>query len=283
MPNKAFLEITNQCNLCCSFCHGTKRPIKYMTSDEFKTAASRLTGFADYLYFHLMGEPLLHPLLGDFFEIAGDLGFKVIITTNGTLIKEKTDLLLAASSLRKISISLHSFESDSEISPDNYLNECFDFCLEASKRGIICVMRLWNIGGNEKLNSHIISHMHSFFENRTETVWKEIYSGYKIGDNLFLEWGERFDWPDIDGDFLGDQHFCYALRDQVGILSDGTVVPCCLDADGVISLGNIFENSLEEILSSERAENIKKSFEKRKLKEELCRKCGYAHKKNYGK
>ena len=74
MPKKAFLEITNVCNLSCSFCHKTKRPLRYMSEEEFTLAASRLRPFAEILYFHLMGEPLLHPKLGRFFEIAGEMG-----------------------------------------------------------------------------------------------------------------------------------------------------------------------------------------------------------------
>lgn len=273
MPNKAFFEITNACNLNCDFCHGTKREIKYLTREEFSLGAKRLRGFADYLYFHLMGEPLLHPLLADFFEIARQHDYRVIITTNGSLLDKKKDILLNAKALHKVSISLHCYEANRIGIPiDRYLESCFDFCRQAAERGIIAVMRLWNIGGEDELNSKILSAMHSYFPEE----WKEIYSGYKLRDRVFLEWGEKFDWPDIEGEYMGECHSCYGLRDQIGILSDGTVVPCCLDADGAINLGNIFESELDEILNSARAKALKESFEKRKITEELCRRCGYA-------
>ncbi len=276
MPKKAFLEITDACNLNCDFCHGTKRKKEFMTPENFRTAALRLRSFADYLYFHLMGEPLLHPQLKCLFDIANELEYKVIITTNGTLLKERGDILLSSPALHKVSISLHCYEANKMgISIDEYLQSCFDFCETASQKGIIAVMRLWNIGGKDSLNQTVISEMKEFFG----TEWKEIYSGYKITEKVFLEWGEKFDWPDENGEYISEEHSCYGLRDQVGVLCDGTVVPCCLDADGAIPLGNIFETTLEEILSSKRGADLKRSFEAKRVCEELCKKCGYGAKR----
>ena len=284
MPNKAFLEITNACNLSCSFCHGTVRPIRYISREEFTRACSQLRSFADYLYFHLMGEPLLHPDLAAFFPIAAEQGFKVILTTNGTLLPKRSEILLAAPALHKVSISLHAYEANSMGIPlDEYLTGCFCFCEQASERGIISVMRLWNLGGQSSENDHILKKMHGYFDTPDSDGWKEIYSGYKIRDKVFLEWGEKFDWPDTDTEPVSLSHSCYGLRDQIGVLSDGTVVPCCLDAEGAIALGNLFETPLADILSSPRAAALKKSFEIRRITEPLCQRCGYAKMKNYRK
>lgn len=275
MPKKAYLEITNVCNLSCSFCHGTKREPKFISIEEFKIAATRLRPFADYLYFHLLGEPLLHPDLEEFFEISHSLGFKVNITTNGTLLWEKSDILLNAKALRKVSISLHSYEVNSiGMTLDGYLGMCFDFCKKCAEKGIIAVMRLWNKGGADRLNAEILEKMHLYFDGE----WQQLYSGFKLQEYVFLEWGEFFDWPDINAKDYGGSHSCYGLRDQVGVLCDGSVVPCCLDAEGDITLGNIFESELSEILSSPRAEDLKKSFQTRNVTENLCRRCGYASK-----
>ncbi len=278
MPNKAFLEITNACNLSCSFCHGTKRPIRFISRDEFVRAATELRTFADYLYFHLMGEPLLHPELEAFFEVADSLGFKVILTTNGTLLPKKANALLSAPVLHKVSISLHAYEANiMNISIDEYLTGCFEFCRRAAEAGKIAVMRLWNAGGEETRNFEILEKMRDFFGGE----WKEIYSGYKIADKIFLEWGEKFDWPDVEAEVASVSHSCYGLRDQVGVLSDGTVVPCCLDAEGAIALGNIFDKTLAEILESDRAKTLKRSFETKKITEKLCQRCGYAKMKKF--
>ena len=273
MPKKAFLEITNVCNLSCIFCHKTKRPPRFITEEEFYTAAKNLRPFADFLYFHLMGEPLLHPKLSRFFEIAQELGFKVIITTNGTLLREKGDILLSAPALHKVSISLHSYEVNTiKMSMDAYLETCFEFSKKLAEKDKFAVMRLWNKGGFDKLNDEILEKMREYFPEE----WEERYSGYRLSHKVFLEWGELFEWPDEEAEDFGSHHSCYGLRDQVGVLCDGTVVPCCLDADGVIALGNIFESSVEEIISSPRAMALKRSFETRNVTENLCRRCGYA-------
>lgn len=272
MPRKAYFEITNACNLKCSFCHGTKREIKFITKEQFLLGASRLRGFADFLYFHLLGEPLLHPMLGDFLCIAKDMGFKPIITTNGTLLGKAGETILACDALHKISISLHCWEANQMGIPyEEYLESCFDFCEKASEKGIISVMRLWNKGGKDSLNADILERM----EQRFGTSWKETYSGYKLKEKIFLEWGEKFEWPDM-GNSEMPVRTCYGIRDQIGVLCDGTVVPCCLDADGVVPLGNIYETDLTDILSTPRAKRIKESFEKGAPCESLCRRCGFA-------
>ena len=273
MLKKAYLEITNSCNLSCSFCHKTQRELCFMSEENFIRAAGELRKSTEYLYFHLMGEPLLHPLLERFLDISHGLGFKVIITTNGTLLKKRKDILLSAKALHKVSISLHSFEAnDSAIPMDEYLADCLEFCRDASQKGIISVMRLWNIGGQNEENEKILKTVKEFFG----TEWSEVYSGYKIADRVFLEWGEKFDWPDVNAPFISSNHSCYGLRDQIGVLSDGSVVPCCLDAEGAITLGNIFSDSLEDILSTERAIALKRSFENRNITEPLCTRCGFS-------
>ena len=194
MPNKVFLEITNACNLSCSFCHGTRRSIRFIETDEFRRAATEARGFAEYLYFHLMGEPLLHPNLGEFLDIAGELGFKVILTTNGTLLRRCGDVLLSKSALFKVSISLHSFEANEKGADFTaYLDDCFSFCRSAADVGKIAVMRLWNKGGAEELNRDIIARMHEYFDRDGNNTWREIYSGYKIDEKIFKLLKSRFD------------------------------------------------------------------------------------------
>ena len=60
---KVYLEISNICNLNCAFCPGTRRRQRFMTAEEFAAIAEKLRGAVQYLYLHVMGEPLLHPAL----------------------------------------------------------------------------------------------------------------------------------------------------------------------------------------------------------------------------
>lgn len=270
--NKVYLEISNVCNLKCNFCPGTKRKPKVMTEAELSALLPKLQPFTDFLYFHLMGEPLCHPNLKRFLELAGEFGFKVILTTNGTLVKKQQEMLLHSPALHKVNISLHAFEANDLTVPfSEYLHDCFSFGQAAEGKKLV-VFRLWNNGGADARNNVILSAMKEAFPN----PWVDGRKGIAIGDHIFLEYGDKFDWPDLTAEDGGEGVFCYGLRDQIGVLCDGTVVPCCLDHEGDLALGNLFREDLETILESQRAQNIFQGFQKRRANEELCRKCGYA-------
>ena len=269
---KVYLEISNVCNLSCAFCPGTKRRPKIMEEEAFSSLLTKLRPWTDYLYFHLMGEPLCHPHLRRYLELAGNLGFKVILTTNGTLLQKQQEVLLAAEGLHKVNISLHAFEANDLAVPfEEYLNNCFAFGKAAEGRKLV-VFRLWNQGGQDRRNEEILEKLEAFFPK----PWVEERRGIRIGQRVYLEYGDKFDWPDLTAEDQGQQVFCYGLRDQIGVLCDGTVVPCCLDHDGDLALGNLLENDLEAILETDRARAIFEGFRNHTAAEELCRKCGYA-------
>ena len=270
---KVYIEISNICNLSCSFCPGTKRAPKIMEPDEFKTVITKVAPFTDYLYFHLLGEPLLHPNLKDYLNICEEHGLKVIITTNGTLLNKQGDVLLRSDSHYKTVISLHSFEANLNQNFDEYINDCLNYAKAAEGEKIV-VLRLWNNGGEDKLNREILQKI----ENCFPAPWRETRGGKQIGNNIYIQFGDKFDWPDIENQTLNETAFCYGMRDQIGVLCDGTVVPCCLDNNGEINLGNIFETNLEDIINSPRALNIYNGFSNRKACEELCKKCSFARK-----
>ena len=273
--SRVYVEITNLCNRNCSFCPGTARAPKMMTPEEFETVAQKLTVVTKYLYYHLMGEPLTHPGLPEMIAIAARLGFKSQITTNGTLLASRGQALIDAG-VHKVNISIHSFEEGSDEDYVNYIDSCLDFADRASKAGIIVVLRLWNNGYDAGRNISTLDLAKAKFP----WDWKEEPKGIRIRSKLFLEHGDRFDWPDLGAADGGDAVFCHGLRDHFGILSDGTVVPCCLDREGAIALGNIFTQPMDEILQSPRAKAMTAGFSCRRATEELCRKCGYARRFN---
>lgn len=270
MYSRIYVEIGNICNKNCSFCHGTKRASRQMSFEEFKLTLSKIRHLTKYLYFHLMGEPLCHPQISEFIKYAADEGFKVAVTTNGTLLSRFGDALIE-SGVYKINISLHGFEDENE--KKRYLNDCISFADKSSAAGVLTVLRLWNSFEDGGENSETFAKIKAFFEG---DEWAFGVRGARIRDKLHLEYGERFAWPDINAENMGDDVFCYGLSDHFGILSDGSVVPCCLDSDGIITLGNIFTDDIDEILASPRAESIRCGFKNKKAHEELCKKCGYA-------
>ena len=272
---RAYLEITNRCNLRCSFCPGTVRPLHDLTEAEFRLLAGRLRPGADYLYFHVMGEPLLHPLLMTFLDIAGELGFKVILTTNGTLL-DRWPGLAAHPALHKVSVSLQALEGNGVTDFSGYLATVCDAVEQLAAGGKIAVLRLWNQGGDCSRNGEILAYLETRFD-QTELdgrLWTAPRS-LKLGDHLYLEPGEKFEWPGTGGPEQAGPAFCLGLRDQIAVLSNGTAVPCCLDREGAIPLGNLFEQELEAVLDSPAARALYDGFSGRKAVHDLCRSCGY--------
>ena len=236
-----------------------------------------------------MGEPFLNKNLGTFLDISAEHDLKVNITTNGTLIQKVKEKLLGKKALRQVNISLHSFEAN-DINNDlnTYVRNITDFVKEATEKSeIICAIRLWNMSTEElkasnDLNDDILTMLEeqlSLDIRLSEALQNS--QNIKLKDRVYLNMAEKFEWPDMDRDVIDENVFCYGLRDQIGVLVDGTVVPCCLDSEGNIPLGNIFESTVEEIINSERAKNMYDGFSRRCAVEELCKRCGYAkrHKK----
>lgn len=277
---KTYIEITNLCNLSCEFCPKTIRKAKFMSQEVFEKILIRLKGHSEYLYFHVMGEPLLHPKIGLFLDLCQEYGYRVNITTNGTLINSARDNIALKPALRQVNFSLHSFEGNSNKYPiDTYLDDIFIFIRETLlKRQLLICLRLWNLSDNalNEKNSLILSRIEKEF-NISYKIEEEMSPcrGIKVSENIFLNQASSFEWPGMEREEIPGKGFCYGLRDQIAILVDGTVVPCCLDGEGVIKLGDIQECDLEEILESKRAKDLFNGFSRREVVESLCRRCGF--------
>ena len=275
MLKRVYIEITNVCNLSCDFCPGTRRRGAFMAAGDFAAVLRRLRGITEHIYLHVMGEPLLHPELEAILALAGAAGFKVYVTTNGTLLGKRGGLLLSAPAVKKVSVSLHSMEGNGALSLTGYLEAVWAFAQEASASGIICALRLWNLGGAEERNGEILAFLEDKLGAHPLRLPQPRRGSWRLGERLYLEQAERFDWPDLAG-AARETRFCLALRDQAAVLVDGTVVPCCLDHEGDIPLGNLFDAPMEEILSSPRARALYEGFSRGKPSEALCRRCGFA-------
>lgn len=281
---KLYLEITNVCNLKCDFCPETKRRPEYMTIERFVNFLDQIKPFTDYLYFHVKGEPLLHPNIDKFLDISQEKGFYVNITTNGTLLKANKDKLINKTSLRQINISLHSMYGNDFSNNKEYIKDVLSVVKEfRDNTDIIISLRLWNLEEDNNTATERNKELLEIIEDefRLEYKIKDIINprrGVKLADKLYLNQDIRFTWPALDEEEDDGEGFCYGLRDQVAILVDGTVVPCCLDGEGAINLGSIGKTGFKDIIQSERAIKIFEGFSNRIAVEELCRKCGYRRK-----
>ena len=244
-----------------------------MTIDEFKCIIEKIKDYTDTIYLHVKGEPLVHKDLINFLNIAEDNNIKVNLTTNGTLFPNLVDKLKDCQSLKKINFSLHS-----ENNKENYLEEIFE-SVEKLK-DITIIYRLWTLNNGEldDKSTQTVNKISSHYKLSTEIMEKiKNENNVKIKDRIFVDKDNEFEWPSITNH--SSCGFCYALKTHIAILVDGTVVPCCLDSNGMIDLGNIYNQSLEEIINSDRYQILKKSFQDRKPSEDLCKSCTYKERK----
>lgn len=272
---RAYVEITNVCNLDCSFCPKTVRRKEFISKPLFERILEQLQGVTEHICFHVMGEPLLHPQIGSFLDISHSLGFKVNLTTNGTLVDKTGDMLVTKPALRLVSFSLHSFKGDQQ-ALDSYLDRIFEFIKKAQKKNILCGLRLWNVTSADRIdpNRSILSRIEKEFS--TGHISSDLSSrGIEVAKGVYLNFAMEFEWPGIEKEPVGIDGFCHGLRDQIGFLVDGTVVPCCLDSEGTIALGSINTQTFSEIIENKRSKAIYDGFSSRIAVEELCKKCGY--------
>lgn len=272
---RIYIEITNYCNMNCKFCPKTNRRLQYMKIENFKNIVTKIKDYTNTIYLHVKGEPLLHANLKEILEIAKQSNLDVVITTNGTMLKEKQEILENAKSIRQINISVHSFEQNIK-KQNNYLDDVLNTVKNITdKNDIYISYRFWNmhnedIAKNEEQIQQICKsyNIESYDELKTNNYLKLKEKHYINIDNVF-------EWPNLNNKECSEYGYCYGLIDQLAILVDGTVVPCCLDQDGIINLGNILEESLEDILNKEKTKEIIKGFKENKLHEELCKKCTF--------
>ena len=275
---KIYLEITNRCNLSCSFCLRSERAKSFMHPEDFRAILDKIEAHTDHLALHVMGEPLLHPELGEILALCQEHTLKVNLTTNGTLLPQRQGLLLASQALRQVNISLHGLAELPDGPRETALAGIFAFVQEAMHTPLFISLRLWNLSAAEGNghNQRILNRITAFFA-LPESLGPEPTPGHGITltPRIFLSQNGRFTWPHGPAPDLGGTGTCRGLRDHVAILVDGTVAPCCLDGEADIPLGNIHAQSLAEICASPRAVAMRTGFSQRRLSESLCRRCTF--------
>lgn len=270
---KIYIEITNHCNLNCSFCSPVTKKRRNMTKEEFEKIMLKIKDYTNYIYLHVKGEPLLHPHIIDFINCAKKYSLKVNLTTNGTLFSQLAKELGKCTNLNKINFSLHC-----ENKKKNYLEDIFNNIKYLSPKTTV-IYRLWCLKNDklDKKSAEIVDKIKDYYKLSPIIVEKiKTERNIKINSSIYVDKDNEFTWPQIT--FHKSSGYCYALKTQIAILVDGTVVPCCLDSNGQIPLGNIFSTSLENIVNSEKYKKIKKSFQDRKPCERLCQSCTFKNK-----
>lgn len=287
--SKIYIEITNICNLNCSFCLEDSREKKMMNAHEFRNIITKIKEYTNLVTFHVKGEPLLHKDLEELLGICHENNVFVNITTNGSLLYKNIEILKKAKSLRQLNISIHSIYDknvllgidDTDAFQNDYMLNIFDCVDNITKENDIYISyRLWNLASREEKlkNTNVlkmISNKYDIADLENKILEKD---GVKLKEKVYLNQDISFIWPSLDNDTISDKGSCHGLKNQIAILSNGDVVPCCLDQDAKILLGNIFVNTLEEILDTKKCKDIITGFNTNSLVEELCQKCDYIKK-----
>lgn len=273
---KIYIEITNRCNLNCSFCGKNKRDYRDMSLLEFELVINKIKKYTDYIYLHVKGEPLLYSNLDSLLSICDNYNIKVNITTNGVFLKEKLSVLINHFCIRQINISLHS-----ENNKKSYFLDVFSSGKVLSTKMFISY-RIWDLKDYKlnKKSTEIVNKIIEFY-NLSPVIVDKLYNdkNIKIASNTFVNKENIFTWPDVDNDILVDG-FCYGLKTHIAILSNGDIVPCCLDANGEIKLGNIFEDTLDVVLNGDTYKSLLKSFKDNKAIHPLCKSCNFKNRFN---
>ena len=305
--NAVYIEITNVCNLNCSFCPCGKGSSDnpqgkrdFMSSELFERCIAESATVAENVYFHVLGEPTLHPGFGLFLKKLEATPLKLNLTTNGTTIARTGKLILASPAVRQVNFSTHAY---AELPPEiasRHLQDVLDFCklANAERPDLYINLRLWNVGDNasDTWNRAMISKVNETFGSTSSSAEPSAqislehfcsrHKSFNVTGRIYLHQDSRFEWPELDErqktrDERNTTGTCRALDTHVAILHDGRVVACCLDHSGQITLGHIADQSLVEILSSPTAKSLREGFEKHELRHPLCQSCTFC--KRFGK
>lgn len=263
MYKKIYVEITNACNLSCDFCIKNQRELKFMSKKEFKIILEKLKNHTKYLYFHVLGEPLMHPKINEFINLAS-LSYKVNITTNGYLIEK----IKNNKNIRQLNISLHSYNSKYNINLDDYLNHIFE--VVDTLENTFISYRLW---GNSSNVDKILNKLNEKYN--TSLSKNSLKKNNKLKDNIYLNKEGEFIWPSMNNNYYNENGKCYGLIDHIGVLVDGTIIPCCLDTLGIINLGNIFKDDISSLKDNKLCNEMVRGFKNNKKVHELCKKCKF--------
>ena len=269
---KIYVEITNKCNKKCKFCSNSNLPKKEVSLKDFEIVLNKIKPYTDYLYLHVKGEPFFHSKIKEILDLCQKYNYYINITTNGSLLLENVSAIINNPKIRQINISLNSIVSMKELQ-----NIMESVKIINSKTNISIVYRFWALENNilSDFNKKILKEILLFHDSKNRIEDFTNNDNVCIMNNVYVNKGFLFDWPNLNDEIISEKGTCYGTKSQLGILVDGTVVPCCLDGEGIINLGNIYNEELKDIINSDRFIKINKGFNDNKLIEELCKRCNY--------
>ena len=280
---KVHIEITNICNLKCTFCPPKILPNGTMSLEKFDDINAQLKPYTKELAYHIVGDPLVLSNLSEYLNVSLKHELKVNITTTANNINEKHYKALMNPTIKQINFSINSYNANSHKKTlDEYLNPILDFVkfAQEQKHEYFINFRIWNLDEEKsakEFNTKVFDKINETFNTNIniEEVYKERPKNIRIDRKIFFNFDEYFNWPSLQNEVVSTKGFCYGLDSHFGILTSGDVVPCCLDQNACINLGNTNNTQISDILNSNRVKAIQNGFRRNEVVEELCQKCEY--------
>lgn len=278
------IEISNICNLKCSFCPAVARGKQQMSAEQFAEIALKIAPYTREVVLHLLGEPLAHPEFSEIIAAAESAKIPVNVVTNGVLLTGDRPKTLLSPGIRQVSFSLQSFAANfPDVDPRAYFRRIKHFVEQAllGRPDLYINLRFWDLTEQTTHDNELSQTLRALIAEELDFDWQDVrvdlrrQKGWRIRGRLYLHFDSRFTWPELGGSLRQEFGTCHALKGHIGIQADGTVVPCCLDHKGDIPLGNVFTTPIEDILSSPRATAMREGFQRGILVEDLCKTCGY--------
>ncbi|MBT8348124.1 MAG: radical SAM/SPASM domain-containing protein [Sulfurovum sp.] len=284
---RIYIELTNVCGLSCSFCPTKELPSKEMDLDFFESIVSHAKVYTNEIACHVVGDPLTQSNLHAYLDIIHKHGLKAMLTTSGYFLKKHSYDTLFHPCVKQINISLNSFnKNDTSITFEQYINPVLALCQAKLEReeDLFINLRVWNLDemmSERTFNETLFEKLSSTFETKLnlQNIYENRPKSIRLASKVLVHFDNYFEWPSLNNKNYGDGT-CQGLQSHIAILASGKVVPCCLDCDGIIELGDLHEDTLDEILTSKRAVNMLEGFKEGKAVEALCQKCSYKERFN---
>jgi radical SAM protein with 4Fe4S-binding SPASM domain len=279
---RIYIEITNVCGLSCSFCPTKNLPNQAMDLVFFESIIQEAKGFTKEIACHVVGDPLTQSNLIEYLDIIHKYGLKAMLTSSGYFLKKHSYTTLFHPCVKQINISLNSFnKNDTSLSFEQYITPILSLCKEklAQKKELFINLRIWNLDesmSENTFNTLLFERLNHAFDSdlSIEKIHQERPKSIRLASKILVHFDNYFEWPSLKNKNYG-QGTCQGLQSHIAILASGKVIPCCLDCDGIITLGDLHQESLRTILYNERSTAMIKGFKEYKSVEELCQKCSY--------
>ncbi|MFP6144790.1 radical SAM/SPASM domain-containing protein [Helicobacter pylori] len=274
---KIYIELSDICGLQCSFCPNPKNVRGVMPLELFEKVCKEVAPLTPIITLHVLGDPCKLKNLNRYLNVAKRFSLKVDLVTSGEYLRDFEALLQDI--IYQISISLDAgLDHHNKLNQHRYIQKILEFCrYKCEKNSEVFLNLRIQDSTLEKHQNLIKPFLESFECISLETLISQ--GRARLFKKSFLNIQKTFKWPNLNAQNPLNQEskipYCYGLIKQIAILSNGVVVPCCMDTQAHINLGDLNHTPLKDILNSQKAMAIKTHFLKGEALELLCKNCSY--------